>query len=186
MTIASIPARTAGPHPRLPACDSSCVVHFGPQRGPHARVSSGYERAPGACTCRSTRPSACRWLSSQAENHGDGSGAILGARSAEQGCTSANGYGPSVVGPSVKERRNGSFRTCDRDLRIRRLGVRIPPGAPVFTLVRTLKPAKLGRQTRPSGPNDSNADSNAVKFGWTRTRSIAFAAARRAVGITWE
>jgi hypothetical protein len=101
MTIASIPARTAGPHPRLPACDSSCVVHFGPQRGAHARVSSG-----------------CEWLSSQAEKHEDGSEAILGAESAEQGCTSANGYGPSVVGPSVKERRNGSFRTCDRDLLI--------------------------------------------------------------------
>ena len=33
---------------------------------------------------------------------------------------------------------------------------------------------------------DSNAESNAVQFGWTKTRSMASAASRSAVGITWE
>ena len=48
--------------------------------------------------------------------------------------------------------------------------------------------SKVVWQTCPTRPVDSNADSNsnAVQFGWTKTRSMASAASRSAVGITWE
>ena len=73
-------------------------------------------------------------------------GAILGARPTDQGCTLANVHGAWAAGPSVKERLNGPAQTGDRDLRIRRLGVRISPGAQVFTLVSDLGPAQFGCQ----------------------------------------
>ena len=41
-------------------------------------------------------------------------------------------------------------------------------------------------QSSRTRPVDSNADSNAVQFGWTKTRSMASAASRSAVGMTWE
>jgi hypothetical protein len=91
-------------------------AHTGPS-GKTAGVMNGHRRSAGPAQLM---PPVSSRVSSQAENDGGGSGAILGARSAEQGCTSANGYGPSVAGPSVKERRNGLFRTRDRDLQIRR------------------------------------------------------------------
>ncbi len=46
-------------------------------------------------------------------------------------------------------------------------------------------PSSLSR-SKPNSGFDNNADSNAVQFGWTKTRSIASAASRSAVGITWE
>jgi hypothetical protein len=54
---------------------------------------------------------------------------------------------------------------------------------PVIVCLAVVSPAQLGHQTRPRGLIDSNA----IQFGCTtRTWSIASAAARRAVGITWE
>jgi hypothetical protein len=77
---------------------------------------------------------------------------------------------------------SGCPGTICADLRIRRLGVRIPPGAPVFSLVMAhffdWRPSPK-RHKRP-------VDSNAVQFGWTKTRSMASAASRSAVGMTWE
>jgi hypothetical protein len=97
----------------------------GPQLGRHRRrrggAVSGLKMATSGLYPTLKSPECSLGMSSQAETDGDGSGAILGARSAEQGSTSANGQGLSVAVPSVKKRRNGSFRTCCRDLQIRRL-----------------------------------------------------------------
>jgi hypothetical protein len=105
------------PTPPGPTRNAASPGHRTGPSGETAGVMNGHRRSAGPAQLM---PPVSSRVSSQAENDGGGSGAILGARSAEQGCTSANGYGPSVAGPSVKERRNGLCRTRDRDLPIRR------------------------------------------------------------------
>jgi hypothetical protein len=62
---------------------------------------------------------------------------------------------------AAKSERHGRagrpLRTPDRDLRIRRLGVRIPPDAPVFPLVSIHMPSSSGLPDWPNKPVDSNA-----------------------------
>jgi hypothetical protein len=113
------------------------------------------------------------------------SGAILGARPHTRPRTIADAHGAqsAVLGvkldpqdqPGRLVETYGSEGWGFESLRVRSI---LPSQGHFFDRRRSRKPR--------TKPVDSNLDSNAVQFGWTKTRSMASAASRSAVGITWE
>jgi len=109
------------------ACGESSSLHTGrPWTAAHVR---GHDFAAQSLM-DATLPTRNAWLRLRIREQDREPGAILGARPRGQPRTTTDIHGDHVCGSEREGRLAGPVRTLGRGLRIRRLGVRIPPGAP--------------------------------------------------------